>query len=113
LPFLTSAVGNGEWDGASLTQVLGQAKPKKQGAEIVFFGHDAGDEVTRDVTIRSNFGRSMSLDDAMNPNTILCYEMNGAALPMGNGFPMRSIVPGCYRVANLNWLKRIEIRDTR
>ena len=113
LPFLTSAVGNAEWAGASLAQVLGQAKLKKNGTEIVFFGHDSGEEVIRDVTFRSNFARSMSLDDAMSPNNILCYEMNGAALPTGNGFPMRLITPGWYGIANVKWLKRIEVRDTR
>ena len=113
LPFAISAVGNAEWAGASLAQILQQAKPKKNGTEIVFIGHDAGDEVIRDVTIRSNFGRSMTLDDVMSPNNILCYEMNNAALPAANGFPVRLIVPGWYGVANVKWLKRIEVRDTR
>ena len=79
----------------------------------MFIGHDAGDEIVRDLTIRSNFARSMSLDDAMNPNNILCYEMNGATLPASNGFPLRLIAPGWYGIANVKWLKRIEVRDTR
>jgi DMSO/TMAO reductase YedYZ molybdopterin-dependent catalytic subunit len=113
LPFLISAVGNAEWGGASLADILRQAKPRKTGTEIVFIGHDAGEEVIRDVSIRANFGRSMSLDDAMSPNNLLCYEMNNAALPARNGFPLRLIVPGWYGVANVKWLKRIEVRDTR
>ena len=113
LPFLTSAVGNAKWAGAALASVLAQARPKKTGTEVVFIGADAGEEIIRSVSIRSNFARSMSLAEAMDPNHLLCYEMNGAPLPAANGFPLRLIAPGWYGVASVKWLKRIEVRDTR
>ena len=62
--------------------------------------------------VRQNFARSMSLADAMNPANLLCYEMNGAPLPERNGYPLRLIAPGWYGIANVKWLKRIEVRDT-
>ena len=55
----------------------------------------------------------MSLEDAMSPDNILCYEMNGADLPVPNGSPLRLIAPGWYGIANVKWLKRIEVRDRR
>jgi DMSO/TMAO reductase YedYZ molybdopterin-dependent catalytic subunit len=63
--------------------------------------------------MKQNFARSMSLADAMNPNNLLCYEMNGAPLSQPHGFPLRLITPGWYGIANVKWLKRIEVRDTR
>ena len=36
-----------------------------------------------------------------------------AALPQPHGFPLRLIAPGWYGIANVKWLQRIEIRDTR
>jgi DMSO/TMAO reductase YedYZ molybdopterin-dependent catalytic subunit len=39
--------------------------------------------------------------------------MNGEPLPQPNGFPLRLIAPGWYGIANVKWLKRIEVRDTR
>lgn len=63
--------------------------------------------------MQQNFARSMSLADAMNPENLLCYEMNGAPLPTPNGFPLRLIAPGWYGIANVKWLKAIEVRDTR
>src|SRR6202022_2720554 len=30
-----------------------------------------------------------------------------------HGFPLRLIAPGWYGIANVKWLKRIEVRDTR
>ena len=55
----------------------------------------------------------MSIEDAMNPADLVCYEMNGSALPIPNGFPARLITPGRFGVANVKWLRRIELRDTR
>ena len=40
-----------------------------------------------DLTITERFARSMSLEDAMSPENLLCYEMNGAPLPPEHGFP--------------------------
>jgi DMSO/TMAO reductase YedYZ molybdopterin-dependent catalytic subunit len=66
-----------------------------------------------DLTITEQFARSMSLDDALDPRNLLCYEMNGEPLPKKNGFPVRLIAPGWYGVANVKWLTRIEVRDQR
>jgi DMSO/TMAO reductase YedYZ molybdopterin-dependent catalytic subunit len=118
LPFLSSMVGNARWAGASLAEMLRMAQIKSGAIEVVFYGVDQGEEVVRKDTpieakFNGTFARSMSIDDAMAPANLLCYEMNGAPLPAANGFPVRLIVPGWYGVANVKWLRRIELRDTR
>ena len=118
LPFLTSAVGNARWAGASLAAILRSAQVKSGAFEVVFFGADQGEEVLRkgtplELKFSGNFARSMSIEDAMNPADLVCYEMNGSALPIPNGFPARLITPGRFGVANVKWLRRIELRDTR
>ena len=65
------------------------------------------------MTITEQFARSMSLADAMDPDNLLCYEMNGEPLPPMHGFPVRLIAPGWYGIANVKWLQRIEVLDTR
>ena len=55
----------------------------------------------------------MTMDAAMAPGNLLCYEMNGQPLPVEHGFPVRLIAPGWYGVANVKWLKRIELIDHR
>jgi DMSO/TMAO reductase YedYZ molybdopterin-dependent catalytic subunit len=79
----------------------------------VFFGYDEGEETVRNIPMKQEFARSMSVEDAMSPANLLCYEMNGTALPQSNGFPVRLIAPGWYGIANVKWLKRIEVRRTR
>jgi DMSO/TMAO reductase YedYZ molybdopterin-dependent catalytic subunit len=116
-PFFTGGIGNAAWAGTPLAAVLKDAGVLENGIEVVFWGADVGDielhDDNRNVKMHQNFARSMSLADAMNPNNILCYEMNGAALPAANGAPLRLIAPGWYGIANVKWLKRIEVRDTR
>jgi DMSO/TMAO reductase YedYZ molybdopterin-dependent catalytic subunit len=117
LPFFNGGIGNAKWAGTSLADILKEAGVQPSGIEVVFWGTDAGDvelnDDIRKVKMHQNFARSMSLDDAMGPNNILCYEMNGAPLPERNGSPLRLIAPGWYGVANVKWLKRIEVRDRR
>ena len=116
-PFFTGGIGNAVWAGTPLAAVLEEAGVKDTGIEVVFWGTDVGDielhDDIRDVKMHQNFARSMSLEDAMSPENILCYEMNGADLPAPNGAPLRLIAPGWYGIANVKWLKRIEVRDRR
>ena len=65
------------------------------------------------MTIEVPFGRSMSVHDAMNLNLLLAYERNGKPIEKRNGAPLRLIVPGWYGIANVKWLRRIDIRDSR
>ena len=55
----------------------------------------------------------MSLEDALNLDVLLAYERNGEPIEKRNGAPIRLIVPGWFGIANVKWLKRIEIRDSR
>ena len=135
LPFFIGGVGNARWAGTPLAPLLERAGVLEQGVEVVFWGADSGEVTIRDnpgviragmsgrvepdstggldLTITEHFARSMSLDDALNPDNLLCYEMNGAPLPPEHGFPLRLIAPGWYGIANVKWLTRIEVLDSR
>ncbi len=113
LPFFWGGIGNAKWGGTSLAGLLKEVGVLDRGLEVVFWGSDEGEETIRDQKLKQTFARSMTMQEAMNPNNLLCYEMNGAALPAANGFPLRLIAPGWYGIANVKWLKRIEVRETR
>jgi DMSO/TMAO reductase YedYZ molybdopterin-dependent catalytic subunit len=112
-PWFIGGIGTARWAGTPLAPILEEAEVLEDGIEVVFFGSDAGEEVVRDLKMEQNFARSISLADAMSPDNLLCYEMNGAPLPQANGFPLRLIAPGWYGIANVKWLKRIEVRPSR
>jgi DMSO/TMAO reductase YedYZ molybdopterin-dependent catalytic subunit len=112
-PWFTTAIGNARWSGTPLSPLLKEAGLLAGGREVVFWGRDSGEEELRGTKTRQNFARSMSLDDAMGDDILLCYEMNGEPLSPAHGFPLRLIAPGWYGIANVKWLERIELRDTR
>jgi DMSO/TMAO reductase YedYZ molybdopterin-dependent catalytic subunit len=112
-PWFLGGIGTAKWAGTPLAPILQEAGVLDKGIEVVFFGSDAGQEEVRGIKMPQNFARSMSLADAMNPHNLLCYEMNGVPLPQAHGFPARLVAPGWYGIANVKWLQRIEVVDTR
>jgi DMSO/TMAO reductase YedYZ molybdopterin-dependent catalytic subunit len=112
-PSFLTGIGTARWAGTSLAAMLREAELLDSGIEVVFVGADTGEEQVRDIKMPTSFARSMGVVDAMGPDNLLCYEMNGAPLPPEHGFPLRLIAPGWYGIANVKWLRRIEVRATR
>ncbi len=107
----------GLWTGTRLRDLLNAAGVKPEGKEVVFFGADHGDI---DVPFRGqtykvdqHFGRSLTIENAMKPEPILAYAMNGEPLTKHQGFPLRLVMPGWYGVANVKWLSQIHVQETR
>jgi DMSO/TMAO reductase YedYZ molybdopterin-dependent catalytic subunit len=135
LPFFTGGVGNARWAGAQLRRLLRAAQPRAAADEVIFWGADRGTVTIRDnsgilsggrtgtttpddgggldLTITERFARSMTLAEAMAPDNLVAYSMNGAPLPPEHGFPARLIAPGWYGVANVKWLTSIELTSER
>jgi DMSO/TMAO reductase YedYZ molybdopterin-dependent catalytic subunit len=103
------AVSTAEWTGVPLEEVLDRAGVKSGGRYIIFRGADRGTVDGHAETIA--FERSLSLDDAREAEALLAYAMNGEALPLQHGFPLRMIVPSWYAVASVKWLTEIEVVD--
>jgi DMSO/TMAO reductase YedYZ molybdopterin-dependent catalytic subunit len=113
-----NAIYNGKWVGTPLAPILKECGLKAGAKEVVFFGVDSGDETLRkgterELTVKAPFGRSMSVDDVLNLDLLLAYERDGNPLEQRNGAPVRLIVPGWYGIANVKWLKRIDVRNSR
>src|ERR1051326_522259 len=113
-----NAIYNSQWTGTPLGPLLKKCKIDTRAKEIVFFGMDHKKETlrpgtNRELTIEVPFGRSMSIEDATKLPLLLAYERNGEPFEKRNGAPLRLIVPGWYGIANVKWLTRIELRDTR
>ena len=110
-------VGNGLWKGVPLRNLLKNVGVKKEGKEVVFFGADRGEEQVQfrgqSHTVEQQFGRSLSIDEASNQDTLLAYELNGEPLTRHQGYPLRLITPGWYGVANVKWLVQIHIQEGR
>ncbi len=101
------AVSTAEWAGVSLSEVLARAGIAAGALEVLFAGVDRGPSPVDGATIR--FERSLPLEQALHPDVLLAYAMNGAPLTADHGAPLRLVVPGWYGMASVKWLCSIEV----
>lgn len=112
-PEFMGAIGNAQWTGARLGDLLQECGVKSDAIEVAFWGADKKKETIRANEYEQNFARALPLAEAMGRDVIVAYEMNGQPLSDRHGFPLRLIVPGWYGIAWVKWLSRIELRDRR
>jgi len=106
-------IGNANWRGVALRNILNEAGIQDGGEEVVFFGGDIGVEEIRDTEVEQAFARSLPVAAAMREENMLAMEMNGEPLPQIHGRPVRVLIPGYYGVANVKWLVQIHVQDRR
>jgi DMSO/TMAO reductase YedYZ molybdopterin-dependent catalytic subunit len=91
-------ISNAVWKGLPLRDLLDKAGVLSGAARVRLHGVD-------------NYTDTIPLDKAMDPTTLLAYEMNGVPLPDRHGYPLRVIVPGYFGEKNVKWLTRVEVTD--
>jgi DMSO/TMAO reductase YedYZ molybdopterin-dependent catalytic subunit len=99
------AVGTARWTGVPLRDVLNRAGVKPAGKHIVMNGADVPFGAVPD------FVRSIPVEKAMHPDTLLAYRMNGEDIPVEHGYPLRLIVPGWEAAASTKWLVSIRVSE--
>jgi DMSO/TMAO reductase YedYZ molybdopterin-dependent catalytic subunit len=104
-PWLEEAVGNAEWTGTPLAPLLEEAGVEAAALEVLFTGLDRGVQGE----VEHAYERSLPVDEALSPDVLLAYEVNGQPLPPQHGFPLRLIVPGWYGMTHVKWLERITV----
>jgi sulfite oxidase len=99
------AIGNAEWRGPRLSDVLKLAGADENAAWVTVNGADVGIAKTPD------FIRSMRMQKALHPATLLALEMNGEPLPDLHGFPVRLIVPGWDGTSWVKWVTTLSVAN--
>lgn len=91
-----------------LTDVLAKAGLKDGVRQIRFRGLDGPA-----LPATPSFVKALSLDDIFDHgNILIAYEMNGAQLPLLNGYPVRLVVPGWFATYWMKMLSDVEAIDT-
>lgn len=89
-----------------LADLLQRAGLKPSAVEVSF---DAADAPPLEGT--PDFIKSLPLIKALHADTLIAYEMNGAPLPVLNGFPLRVVVPGWTATYWLKHVNRISVLE--
>ncbi|MBA3281848.1 MAG: molybdopterin-dependent oxidoreductase [Acidimicrobiia bacterium] len=90
---------NAMWTGVPFRDLLDEAGPADSAVEVL-------------VTAVDGYSDTFSLAKAMEPTTLVAYEMNGEPLPERHGYPARILVPGLFGEKNVKWVTNIELVDT-
>jgi DMSO/TMAO reductase YedYZ molybdopterin-dependent catalytic subunit len=108
LPWGFGAVGTGHFGGVPLSHLLDEAELLPDAREILFVGADRGPVDSGGV---APFARSLPLEVARHPDTMLALAMNGRPLSPEHGFPARLVVPRWYAMASVKWLVGIRVLE--
>ncbi|MEZ4616084.1 MAG: molybdopterin-dependent oxidoreductase [Caldilineaceae bacterium] len=84
-----------EWTGVRLRDLLAKVGLQAEAQELAIQATDG-------------FYESVSMQDMMDPRTLLVYGMNGETLPVEHGFPLRIYIPNRYGMKQPKWITQIE-----
>jgi DMSO/TMAO reductase YedYZ molybdopterin-dependent catalytic subunit len=102
----SGGVSTATWAGVSLGALLKEAGLASSVHHVRLIGADRGIEGSSSVPVP--FARSIPVEKAMHPDTLLAFRMNGAPLSVEHGYPLRAVIPGWYGMDSVKWLSRIE-----
>ena len=94
----------GKWQGPQLSAVLAMAGLLPAARYVVFHCADRMEG--------RPYYESIDLIDAFHPQTILAWRMNGQALPIAHGAPLRLRVERQLGYKHAKFVMRIELRDS-
>lgn len=91
-----------EWTGVPIAGILDRCRVLPQARYLIFHSHQPDGQ-------GHEYYGSLSVEEATHPQAILAYEMNGAALPLNHGAPLRLRVETKLGFKMIKWLKSIEL----
>jgi DMSO/TMAO reductase YedYZ molybdopterin-dependent catalytic subunit len=88
-----------EWTGVPLSHILDLAGTSPEARDVVY------------LSIERGWWDSIDMADAMHPQTLIAYGMNGGELPVANGGPLRLRVPRQLGYKNVKYITRLTVTD--
>ena len=89
-----------EWVGVTLSHVLELAEALPQARYVVYF------------SMQGQWMGSIDMADALHPQTLLTYAMNGGDLPVGHGGPLRVRVPRQLGYKSVKYVNRLTVTNS-
>ncbi|MEP5341308.1 MAG: sulfite oxidase [Algibacter sp.] len=102
------AVSCAEWTGVRLKDILEDTGIK---GDAVYIGyHGADTHLSKDPN-KEAISRGVPMHKAYQDETLLAFKMNGEAIPLAHGYPLRLVAGGWPASASGKWIKGISVRD--
>jgi DMSO/TMAO reductase YedYZ molybdopterin-dependent catalytic subunit len=92
----TSSLMDLEWKGVRVADVLALAEPNSDAKYLLCHGYDG-------------YTTNVTLAEALKPDVLVTYQVNGEPLPAAHGGPVRMITPQLYAWKGTKWIKALEL----
>lgn len=102
------AVSCARWTGVRLRDLLDDVGITK---EAVYIGYHAADSHLSGDPGKEPISRGVPLAKALQDETLVAYQMNGADIPLAHGYPLRLVAGGWPASASGKWLTRLSVRN--
>jgi DMSO/TMAO reductase YedYZ molybdopterin-dependent catalytic subunit len=87
------------WGGVRFRDLLALARPLPQARTLTF------------VSAEVPYADSLTLEQALLPDTMLAVQMDGQALAREHGAPARVVIPRMYGYKGVKWVQRIVVSE--
>ena len=94
------SVSDVRWAGVRIADLLERAGAKSNVAALNF------------VSAENPYEDSLTLQQALLPDVMLAYEMDGEPISRPHGAPVRLVMPRMYGYKSVKWVNRIELGTT-
>jgi DMSO/TMAO reductase YedYZ molybdopterin-dependent catalytic subunit len=84
------------WKGVRVSDLLALAQPLNTAMALMAHASDA-------------YTTNVALEEALKPDVLLVYQVNGVPLPREHGGPVRMITPQLYAWKGAKWIRRLEV----
>ena len=106
---IPSPLGQGLWEGVPLREVLQRVGRISNVRRLYYWGYHNDDP-------EQVFQSSLSYNQALEtppwePPPLVAYRLNGQAIPLERGGPVRMIVPWAHGFKSIKWLQRIVLTN--
>ncbi len=89
-------ISNALFVGASIADILQHAGIKTGASDMIFTASDG-------------YSDFWHLSQALDPRSLIVYQIDGQPLPQSHGYPARLLVPGLYGMKNCKWVTSLEV----
>jgi DMSO/TMAO reductase YedYZ molybdopterin-dependent catalytic subunit len=93
------SVSNCHWEGVPMRHVVDLVRPAPSARYVNFWSADGA------------YTESLSLEQAMLPDVMLGYRLNGKPLSTDQGAPLRLVIPEMYGYKYIKWVNRLEFAE--
>ncbi len=106
-------MGCAVWTGVRVRDLLKKAGIKGSARDVVFRGMDRPvfqkGPIYEKALPTPNIHPRLDVDQTLNPDILLAYEMNGEPVPHWNGYPLRLVIPAVYGTYWVKWVESLTV----